>query len=135
MPYYWTEAIALLDRCTAVTYTGSMKVMPKQLGTLFWFGLGVHAGLMPVFPPTVIQVPDDDDNSQVFKVIASQWPVNATTSHPLQASSRTHQIEYKEHFLEVCLVHLVVEYYNIICYVDITSCDNLQLQVVAQNSF
>ena len=108
MPYYWTEEIALLDRCTAVAYTGSMKVVPKQLGTMFWFGLAVHAGLMPSFNPLIIQVPDDNNNSQILKVIASQWPVNATTSQPLQVSSRTHQIEYKDRFLEVCFLHLVV---------------------------
>jgi hypothetical protein len=53
-PYYWTELIALLDRCTAVAYTGSMKVVPKKLGTLFWFGLAIHAGFMPTFNSSII---------------------------------------------------------------------------------
>jgi hypothetical protein len=103
MRYYWTEEIALFDRCTAVAYTGSMKVVPKKLGTIFWFGLAVHAGLMPTFNPAILQVPDeDDDNVSAFlKVIPSQWPVDAKTSRPLQASTRTHQIEYKERFAEV----------------------------------
>ena len=106
-PYYWTELIALFDRCTAVAYTGSMKVVPKKLGTLFWFGLAVHAGFMPTFNSSIIQVPDDSDNNhgsetEGMKVIASGWPVDAKTYRPLQASSRTHEIEYKERFLEVC---------------------------------
>jgi hypothetical protein len=106
-PYYWTELIALFDRCTAVAYTGSMKVVPKKLGTLFWFGLAVHAGFMPTFNSSIIQVPDDNDNNQSsetdgMKVLASGWPVDAKTYRPLQASSRTHEIEYKERFLEVC---------------------------------
>lgn len=101
MLYYWTEQIALLDQCTAVAYTGSMKVVPKKLGTIFWFGLAVHAGLMPSFNPAIIQVPEEDENSQLLKVITSQWPVDAKTSRALQASSRTHQIEYKDRFTEV----------------------------------
>jgi len=104
LPYYWTEIIALLDRCTAVAYTGSMKVVPKKLGTIFWFGLAVHAGLMPCFNSSVIQVPDEDDDNQRLKVIASQWPLDTKTSRPLQASTRTHQIEYKERFVEVRFV-------------------------------
>ena len=110
-PYYWTEVIAL--RCTAVAYTGGMKVVPKKLGMLFWFGLAVHAGFMLTFNPSIIQVPDDDDNNtnsdtDGLKVLSAQWPVDAKTYRPLQASSQTHEIEYKEHFLEVCDSHLTV---------------------------
>lgn len=101
LPYYWTEVIALLDRCTAVAYTGSMKVVPKMLGTMFWFGLAVHAGMMPCFNPAIIHVPDQDEDDQLLKVIASTWPLEHNTSRPLQASTRTHEVEYKERYVEV----------------------------------
>ena len=84
-----------------------MKVVPKKLSTLFWFGLAVHAGFMVTFNSLIIQVPEDSNNNhgsktQGMKVIASGWPVDEKTYCPLQASSHTHEIEYKQCFLEVC---------------------------------
>jgi hypothetical protein len=104
IPYYWTEVIAIFDRCTAVAYTGSMKVVPKALGTLFWFGVAVHAGLLPCLNPAIVKAPDDETDDQNVKVNPPHWPIDTKTSRPLQGSTRTHEVTFKSRFVEVCPV-------------------------------
>ena len=47
--HYWTEVLSMMEHSTAVGYTGSMKIVPRQLGSMMWFGYAVHAGLLPCF--------------------------------------------------------------------------------------
>ena len=93
--YYWTELLSVMDRCTAVGYTGSMHIIPKQLGTTMWFGIAIHSSLLLCFSSHIVEfLMDDEREGDWLKVHTVKWPLDPTTRHPLQSSGQTHEIEY-----------------------------------------
>lgn len=103
--YYHLELMSMFDRCTAVAFTGSMKVIPRELGTIMWFGSAVHGGLLPCFNPDVVDFEATQNSEELMIIEAKQWPRDAMTGRPLQSSARTHELEYGAGFKEVCDFH------------------------------
>jgi hypothetical protein len=104
--HYHMELISMFDRCTAVAFTGSMKVIPRKLGMLMWFGSAVHAGLLPCFNPDVVNFEATQNSDELVIINAKHWPRDQSTGRPLQSSSRTHEVEYGVAFKEVCMISI-----------------------------
>lgn len=101
MMHYGVEIISMLDRCTAVGYTGSMKIVPRQLGKTMWFGNALHAGMLPVFNPDIIDFAPSGTSTHLVDIRGDMWPRDETTGRPLQSTSRAHEIQYGAAFKEV----------------------------------
>ena len=102
--HYWTEVLSMMERSTAVGYTGSMKIVPRQLGSTMWFGYAVHAGLLPCFNRRIVEFPSsagEDTGNDWLKVHASKWPMERSGQRPLTSSGRMQELEYGEGFLQV----------------------------------
>lgn len=102
LQHYYLEILSFCDRCTAVGYTGSAKVLLRQLGTIFWFGSAIQGGLLPCFNPKLLEFSCGEDSREVVKVATRLWPIDTQTKRPLQSSSRSHEIEFGSTFKEVC---------------------------------
>jgi hypothetical protein len=105
MQHYSVEVISMLDRCTAVAYTGSMKIVPRQLGKIMWFGSAMHAGMLPVFNPDILDFARSVTSNGILEIRGDMWPRDATTGRPLQSTSRAQEIQYGATFKEVSHFH------------------------------
>jgi len=103
MLHYGVETMSMLDRCTAVGYTGSMKIVPRQLGKIMWFGSAMHAGMLPVFNPELLDFSPVGTSDHLVDIRGDLWPRDASTGRPLQSTSRAHEIQYGAAFKEVSL--------------------------------
>lgn len=99
--HYWTEIVSVMDRCNACGYTGSMKAIPKDIGTVLWVGPSLHEGKLPCFNPAVVEFTLGDDTGDWIRVHGAKWPFNEHTRRPLVSSNRTQTVEYGEDFLQV----------------------------------
>jgi len=104
IPFCWVEVLSMLERCTAGGYTGSMKLIPKQLGTTLWFGLAAHGGFLPCMNSKVVEFPTDNDAGDKDWIVVhyKNWPLDKITRQPLQSSTRCHELEYSPNFVKVC---------------------------------
>lgn len=100
IPFYWNEIISMMDRCTAFAYTGSTKVVPKKLGTVFWFGTAVNTALLPCFNPKIVEFGGGEEGDWM-RVCAAKWPFDDVMQRPLQSSGRTLELEYDVEFQQV----------------------------------
>jgi hypothetical protein len=99
--HYWTEVLSVMDRCTGAGYTGSMKIILKNLGIALWFGPAIHGGGLPCFNPSVVEFPPGEEAGDWIRVHGAKWPFDHSSQRPLVSSSRTQTIEYGEDFVQV----------------------------------
>ena len=78
----------------------STKVVPKKLGTVFWFGTAVNTALLPCFNPKIVEFGGGEEGDWM-RVCAAKWPFDDVMQRPLQSSGRTLELEYDVEFQQV----------------------------------
>ena len=96
---YILELIAVMERVLAFCYTGSARVLVKDLMQPMWTTLSLKAFTTPILHPDIIQA----FFGTSFQLGKNQWPVTAANTAAM-ASQRALLLTYSEYLADVSSV-------------------------------
>jgi hypothetical protein len=96
---YILELIAVMERVLAFCYTGSARVLVKDLMQPMWTTLSLKAYTTPILNPDIVQV----NFGASFRLAKSSWPVTAANTAAM-ASQRALSLTYSEYLADVSSV-------------------------------
>jgi hypothetical protein len=93
---YILELIAVMERVLAFCYTGSARVLVKDLMQPLWTTLSLKAYTTPILNPNIIHT----SFGNTFTLNKAEWPVTAAHTAAM-ASQKALSLTYSEYLAEV----------------------------------
>jgi hypothetical protein len=98
VPQYYLELVALAERLLAFGYTGSARVLVKDIMQPFWTTLALAANTTPMINPRIVGT---TSGSSMIKLWAHRWPLRNSDDLPARASSTALEHTYSAQLAHV----------------------------------